>query len=152
MTHTVRPKPRLSFRRREAKTDGTNSSLDPMEGVPCRTEEASDTPEIDPVTIGALDIARIIGNAALFERGLPPLRDVVRVCAGEESTKRSATLDGGERGKDVRNGRLPGELVSESLCWFLNNVGVNSGPSSCERNRDDSSDSRSKILNSGLVR
>ena len=75
------------------------------------------------------------------------------MCDGGGSTKRSATdADGGERGNDVRNGRLPGELASESRCWFRSSVGVNSGPSSCERNREDNSDSRSIILNSGAVR
>lgn len=149
---TVRPIPMLAVRRRAASADGANSSLDPIEGVPCRMDEVSDTPEIDPACIGAPDVARVIGNAALFKRGLPPPRDMVRVCDDGGSTKRSATEDGGERGSDVRSGRLPGELVSESLCWFLSSVGVNSGPSSCERNRDDNRDSRSNILNSGVVR
>ena len=144
--------PKLSRLRRWASADGVISSLDPIEGVPCRKEDVSETLEIDAVVVPAPDIARVMGNATGWCRGLPPLREVVRVCAGGSTKRSGSDEDGGERGRDVRIGRLPGELVSESRCWFLNSVGVNSGPSSCERNREDNSDSRSNILNSGVAR
>jgi hypothetical protein len=99
-----------------------------MEGV-WRIDEASETPDTEPAVAPAADIARDTGNATLTERGLL-VREAVRVCDGGGSTKRSATDPGGERGNEVRNGRLPGELVSESLCWLRRSVGVNSGPSS----------------------
>lgn len=65
-------------------------------------------------------------------------------------TKRSAMLDGGDLGRAVRRGRLPGgEVEIESRCWFLIKVGVNSGPSSNDKNREESSDSRSSNRNWG---
>lgn len=149
-----RPIPRLSLRSRMriARADGVNSSLEPTDGVPCRMDEWSDTPEADAAFVPAPDKARVIGNATFCDRGLLPVRDVVRVCVRGGRMNRSGTDDGGERGSDVRMGTLPGELVSESRCWFRSSVGVNSGSSSCERNREDNKDSRSKILNSGVVR
>ena len=68
-------------------------------------------------------------------------------------TKRSAILDGGDLGKAVRSGRLlGGEVEIESRCWFLTKVGVNSGPSSSDRNREESNDSKSSNRNWGWVR
>ena len=151
-TLTVRPMPKLSRLNRAANADGVKSSLEPIEGVPWRIDDASDTPDTDPAVIPAPDMARVMGNATFCERGLLPVKDVVRACVRGGSINRSGTDEGGERGSDVRIGRLLGELASESRCWFLNSVGVNSGPSSCERNREDNSDSQSNILNSGVAR
>lgn len=61
-------------------------------------------------------------------------------------------LDGGDAGKEVLNGRLPGELERDSRCWFLTRVGVKSVPSSRETNRDERRDSNSSRLKCGLVR
>ena len=55
-------------------------------------------------------------------------------------TNRSATEDvGGDRGSEVRKATLLGEPDIESR--LRARVGVNSGPSSCERKRDESRDS-----------
>ena len=115
-------------------------------------DEVSDTPDADAAFVPAPDRARVMGNATFCDRGLLPVREVVRVCVRGGRTNRSATDDGGDRGNDVRIGRLPGELVSESRCWFLRSVGVNSGPSACERNREERSDSLSNSLKSGFER
>ena len=60
--------------------------------------------------------------------------------------------DGGDAGKEVLNGRLPGELERDSRCWFLTSVGVKSVPSSREKKRDERRDSRSSNWKCGLVR
>jgi hypothetical protein len=60
--------------------------------------------------------------------------------------------DGGDAGKEVLNGRLPGELERESRCWFLISVGVKSAPSSREKKREERSDSSSSSWKWGLVR
>lgn len=108
--------PRLSRLNRAANADGAMSSLEPIDGVPWRIDEASDTPETEPAVVPAPDKARVTGNATFCDRGLLPVRDVVRVCVRGGSTKRSATDEGGECGNEVRMGRLPGELVNESRC------------------------------------
>ena len=59
---------------------------------------------------------------------------------------------GGDAGKEVRNGRLPGELESDSRCRFLTSVGVKSAPSSREKKRDERRDSSSSKWKCGLVR
>ena len=64
----------------------------------------------------------------------------------------SEVAEGGEAGKEVLNGRLPGELEKESRCWFLTSVGVKSAPSSREKKRDERSDSNSSNWKWGLVR
>ena len=115
-------------------------------------EDVSETPEIDAVVVPAPDVVRVTGNATGRGRGLAPPKEVVRVCEGGSTKRSGRDVDGGERGRDVRIGTLPGELVSESRCWARRNVGVNSGPSSCDRNLDESSDSRSNILKSGVSR
>lgn len=93
--------------------------------------------------------ALVMGNATLCKRGLPPDNEGVRVWEGGGTTKRSAMDEGGERGNDVLRGRLPGEGDRDSRCWFLSNVGVNSGPSSCDKNREDKRDSLSTSLKFG---
>lgn len=84
--------------------------------MPCRIDEASEIPETEPAPafVPATDVARVMGRPTFWRRGLPPLKEVVRTCEGGGRTKRSATDDGGERGREVRTGRLPGELTSES--------------------------------------
>ncbi len=104
----------------------------------------------EPAPAPAPEIALFIA-CATSGRGLALLRDVVRVWAGAKMNC-SATDRGGDRGKDVRRGRLPGELVIESRCLFLTRVGMNSGPSSCDRNREESNDSRSTTWKFGEVR
>lgn len=64
----------------------------------------------------------------------------------------SEVEDGGDAGKEVLNGRLPGELERESRCWFFISVGVKSAPSSREKKRDERSDSNSSNWKWGLVR
>jgi hypothetical protein len=60
---------------------------------------------------------------------------------------------GGDAGKEVLNGRLPGGLErEESRCWFLTSVGVKSAPSSREKKRDERRDSSSSKWKYGLVR
>ncbi len=68
--------------------------------------------------------------------------------------KRSASEvdEGGDTGKDVLSGRLPGELDRDSRCWFLTKVGVKSAPSSREKKRDERRDSSSSKWKCGLVR
>lgn len=51
--------------------------------------------------------------------------------------------DGGDAGNEVLKGKLPGELESDSRCWFLTSVGVKSTPSSRETKRDERRDSSS---------
>jgi len=76
-------------------------------------------------------------------------KDVARECVGTGwdpcRAMRSANdvEDGGDAGKKVLNGKLPGELERESRCWFLTRVGVKSAPSSREKKRDERSDSNS---------
>lgn len=60
--------------------------------------------------------------------------------------------DGGDAGKEVLNGRLPGELERDSRCWFLTSVGVKSAPESREKKRDERRDSSSSNWKCGLVR
>lgn len=59
-------------------------------------------------------------------------------------------MDGGDFGREVR--RLLGRTDMESRCWFFTNVGVNSGPPSKERKRDESKDSSSSRWKLGVVR
>ena len=63
------------------------------------------------------------------------------VADGGGMTNLSATERGGDRGNDVRRGRLPGEPEMLSRCWFLTRVGTKSCPSSRDRKREDNSDS-----------
>lgn len=113
---TVRPMPKLSRLKRAASADGAKSSLEPIEGVPCLIEDASEAPEIDAAVVPAPDKARVIGNATGCCRGLPLLKEVVRLCDGGSMKRSGRDVEGGERGKDVRIGKLLGELASESLC------------------------------------
>lgn len=104
----------------------------------------------------ALERRRTEGSATFCMRGLPLLptvgNEVVRALTGGATTNRSANdADGGERGNDVRMGRLPGDVDNESRCWFLISVGVKSGPSS-DRSLEDSKDSRASISKRGAVR
>ena len=67
----------------------------------------------------------------------------------------SAIEDGGDIGRDVRMGRLPrGEVPDSALCCgpLLARVGVNSGPSSRDRKRDESNDSSSSRWKLGVDR
>ena len=85
---------------------------------------------------------------------MPPTvgNEVVRELTGGGMTNRSAAdADGGERGKEVRIGRLPGDVDNESRCWFLTSVGVKSCPSS-DKNLDDSKDSSASISKCGVER
>jgi hypothetical protein len=63
----------------------------------------------------------------------------------------SAT-DDGLCGTAIFVGRLPRETVRESRCWFLASVGVNSGPVSRERKREERRDSSSSSWKFGVVR
>lgn len=83
----------------------------------------------------------------------PELGKLVRELFVGGRTKRSAMAEGGDLGRAVRRGRLPGgEVVSESRCCFLIKVGVKSGPSSNDKNREESNDSRSSNRKWGWVR
>lgn len=112
-----RPRPNDSFRKRAANAEtGRGSSRDPMDAPPCR-DEVSDATDADIVVWAPdADGARVIGNATFCKRGLPPVRDPVRVWVKGGTTKRSAIDWGGERGRDVRVGKLPGDPEMESLC------------------------------------
>ena len=57
----------------------------------------------------------------------------------------------GDLGFAMLLGDPPAER-SESLCWFLANVGTNSGPSSNDRKREDNRDSNSSTRNVGEER
>ena len=59
---------------------------------------------------------------------------------------------GGDAGKEVLNGRLPGELDRDSRCWFSTRVGVTSAPISRGKKRDERKDSSSSKWTCGLVR
>ena len=83
----------------------------------------------------------------------PVLGKLVRALFVDGRTKRSAMADGGDLGRAVRRGRLAGgEVESEPRCWFLIKVGVKSGPSSNDKNREESNDSRSSSRKWGWVR
>lgn len=145
--------PKLSRRSRAASADTDCSSpREPIDAGPC-LEEVSEKPEAEgPTPRPEVDTLRDMGNATLWRRGEPPVKELVRECTGGGKTKRSAIEDGGDFGKEVRMGRLPGEPDNESLCWFLRSVGVNSGPSSWDMKREDSNDSRSTDSKFGDVR
>jgi len=106
------------------------SSLEPVDPPPC-LDEPSDIFEAEGLAVLTPDveILRLMGSAIFWARGLPP-SDVVRLCRGGGTTNRSAIEEGGDRGREVFMGRLPGDVDNESRCWFLSNVGVKSGPSS----------------------
>ena len=145
---------KLSFLGRAA--DPGTPALDPIEPAPCREDDSSDSPDAEPaVPVPAFERRRTEGNATFCIRGLlPPTvgNEVVRELTGGGMTKRSAAdAEGGERGRDVRIGRLPGDVDSESRCWFLTNVGVKSCPSS-DRNLDDNKDSSASISKYGFDR
>lgn len=59
---------------------------------------------------------------------------------------------GGDRGRLVRMERPPGDPEMLSRCGFRASVGVNSGPVSNERNREDKSASTVSISKCGEVR
>ena len=147
----------LSRRIRAARVD--TSSLEPME-APCLDEDESDTPD---APMPAPERLRVTGRGMLASLGLPPElpftacvdeSDVERPCpcVAGGMTKRSATERGGERGREVRRGKLPGEAEMLSRCWFLTRVGVKSGPSSRDNSREDKSDSTVSSRKSGTVR
>lgn len=143
---------KLSLRGRAA--DPETPALDAMEPAPCREDDSSDNPDAEPAAAApAFERRRTEGNATLCIRGLTPPtvgNEVVRELTGGAMTKRSAAdAEGGERGRDVRIGRLPGDVDKESRCWFLTSVGVKSCPSS-DRNLDDSKDSSASISKCGL--
>ncbi len=95
-----------------------------MDAAPCLEEDESDTPE---VPIPAPDRLRETGRGIFPKRGLGfglPLaacveeKDPERVCEAEGGGMTNlSTMDrGGERGRDVRSGRLPGEPDMLSRC------------------------------------
>lgn len=140
---------KLSRRIRAASAE--TSSRDPIDAA-C-LDDVSDKPDIP---MPAPERLRVTGRGMLPSLGLAPGLDVPlcawleendpdRVCDADCGviTNLSATERGGERGNDVRRGRLPGEPLMLSRCWFLTSVGVKSGPSSSERKREDNRDSRS---------
>jgi hypothetical protein len=72
---------------------------------------------------------------------------------GGRAVRSASEVDvGGDAGKEVLNGRLPGELERDSRCWFLTSVGVKSAPSSREKKRDERRDSSSSNWKCGLAR
>jgi hypothetical protein len=101
------------------------------------------------VVIAAPVEVRLMGRAA--KRCWLPGMEFVRVwgCAGR--TNRSAIDDGGDL-RDVREGRHAGRPGKDSRWWFLARVGVNSGPSSKERKREESRDSSSSSWKFGEER
>lgn len=105
------PAPVLSFRNRSASPEGGRiSSFDHAELLSFREYELMEYPELDS---GGFDgVCRPIGRGTL--RGLTPTpgKDAVR----DGSTNLSTTDKGGDFGRDVRMGRLPGEPVMESRC------------------------------------
>lgn len=123
-------------------------------------EEASETPDAAPESTPERVRGRKEGDRVnpplvgltLKAPVVPVLGKVVRTLLVGGRTKRSTTVDGGDRGKAVRRGRLPGGEVESSRCCFLIKVGVNSGPSSSDKNREESSDSRSSNRKWGWVR
>ena len=141
------------------------SSLELVEPAPCLIEDESETPD---VPMPAPERFRVTGRGMFPSLGLPaglPLAppwvdenegdrpwDDAPVAEGWGITNRSATERGGERGSDVRRGRLPGDPEMLSRCWFLMSVGVKSGPSSRERKREERRDSSVSSWKLGDVR
>lgn len=113
--------PRLSLRRRAASAETGRSSREPTE-APC-FDEPSDKFEADgvpAVLTPDVETLRLMGNARFAARGLPP-SEVARVCSagGGGTTNLSAIEEGGDFGdfgRDVRVGRLPGDVDNESRC------------------------------------
>lgn len=137
----------LSLRILEATpVNGAPSSFDHT-ALPSGREEVTDKTEVDPAVAKLVDV-RLSGNAAL--RGLwLPGKEFVREWGGG-NTNWPAIDEGGDFGSEVR--RLPGRPDMESRWWFFTNVGVKSGPSSNDRNREDSKDSSSSSWKLGEVR
>ena len=131
------PRPSDSFRSRAA--DKGRASPDQAE-LPAECEWEWDS-------AAAADGERAIGKGTF--RGLTP-RDATRV----GRINRSATEDAGETARwcaeeeEARGGMEPdgdaeAEAETECCCWFLARVGVNSGPESRERKREERRDSSS---------
>ena len=138
--------PKLSWRSLEASWASSFAELiDRLE------DEVSETPDPAPESRLESVRGRMEGDCTspplegliLRATAVPVLGKFVRALFAGGRTKRSAMADGGDLGRAVRRGRLPGGEVESSRCWFFINVGVNSGPSSNDRNREESSDSRS---------
>lgn len=127
-------------------------------------ESLEEPPEVEkfPVTDGARGELEVEpgprGGSAIFrDRGLTVVGNGSCRCGlgptpGAGSTKRSAiaaVAEGGDRGRLVRIGRLPGEpecsceaeVVTDVDSRVRARVGVNSGPASSERKREERSDS-----------
>lgn len=147
--------PKLS--RRSLEASWGSSLAEPSDRL---DEEVSETPDAVPESRPERVRGRKEGDCAseplvgltLTTPVVPVVGKLVRVLVVGGRTKRSAMLDGGDLGRAVRRGRLPGGEVDSSRCWFLINVGVNSGPPSNDRNREESNDSRSSNRNWGWVR
>jgi hypothetical protein len=121
-----------------------------------RDDEPSEIPEAtadsNPETLrtrkGGAVIPRLLG---LMLKPPTPGKGVLALIGGGRINLSAA--EEGDLGKDVRKGKLPGgEVEIESRCWFLLKVGVKSGPSSNDKNRDDSKDSKSSNRNWGQVK
>jgi hypothetical protein len=114
-------------------------------------DEVSETPDAAPESRPESVRSRREGDCTspplvglmLRAPAVPVLGKCVRALFVGGRTKRSAMVDGGDLGRAVRRGRLPGGEMESSRCWFLIKVGVNSGPSSSDKNREESNDSRS---------
>jgi len=139
--------PKLSRRSLEASCG--SSLVEPIERL---EDEVSETPDAVPESRPESVRGRSEGDCArpplpglMLRAPMPPvLGKLVRTLWVGGRTKRSAVVVGGDLGRAVRRGRLPdGEVESESRGWFLIKVGVNSGPSSNDKNREESNDSRS---------
>ena len=148
--------PKLS--RRSLEANWGSSFAEPIDRL---EDEVSEIPDAAPESRPEIVRGRSEGDRirppllglTLRARVPPVLGALFRALFVGGRTKRSAMADGGDLGRAVRRGRLPGgEVVSESRCWFLIRVGVNSGPSSNDKNREESSDSRSSTRKWGWVR
>lgn len=123
----------------------------------CLEEEPADIADPEPAVapeVGARFMPRGELCLGLWEDACG--REVVRECTGPgDETKRSAraeAIDGGDFGRDVRMGKLPGDPESDSRCWFLANVGTKSAPSSSDWKRSERRASRSSNRKSGVDR
>jgi hypothetical protein len=142
------PGDELKLSRRSLEASWGSSLAEPIDRL---EDEVSETPDAAPESMLESVRGRREGDCTspplegliLKAPAVPVLGKLVRALFVDGRTNRSAMVDGGDLGRAVRRGRLAGGEVESSRCCFLIKVGVNSGPSSNDKNREESNDSRS---------
>ena len=149
--------PKLSRRSLEANRGSSLAEL-----IDRPEDEVSEIPDAAPES--KPESVRVRGGKG--DRVIPPLLGLtlrapvppvlgkfLRALFVGGGTKRSATVNGGDLGRAVRRGGLPGGgVVREFRGWFSIRVGANSGPSPNDKNGDGGGGSRSPTRKWGRVR